>query len=77
MIPSPCTLFEEERSLILMALVLYVIKSDRWGDMQTEAPESTINIASFELSWKHLGSSRVDRKALKKGIFVVLRLIES
>ena len=77
MIPSPCTLFDDERSLIFIRLGLYVIKSDRRGEMQTEAPESTINMVSVELRRKHLGSSRVERNALNEGIFVVLRSIES
>ncbi len=75
--PFPYTLFDDERSLIFIRLDLYVIKSDRREEMQTKAPESTINMVSVELRRKHLGSSRVERNALNYGIFVVLRLMES
>ncbi len=40
-IPSPTTLFDEERSRIFIVLLPYSIKSSLCGDMQTEAPEST------------------------------------
>lgn len=42
MMPSPWTLFDDDRSLILIWLEWYVRKSDRWGEMQTDAPVSII-----------------------------------
>ncbi len=38
------TLFEDDRSLIFILLSLYVMKSDQFGEMQTDAPESIITL---------------------------------
>ncbi len=42
--PSLATLFEDDRSLICILLSLYVMKSDLFGEMQTDAPESMIHL---------------------------------
>ncbi len=50
-----------------MMLGLYVTKSKQRGEIETGAPELTINMILLELRQKHLGLSRVERLALYYG----------
>lgn len=62
MIPSPWTLFDDDRSLILIWLEWYVRKSDRWGEMQTDAPVSTIMLERIVDPKRQRGESMDEMK---------------
>jgi hypothetical protein len=51
--PSPATLFEDERSLMRIMLDVYVVKSDLFGEMQTEAPVSMMSGGCVIVAEKH------------------------
>jgi hypothetical protein len=60
MSPSPATQLEEERSLIFWVLATYVKKSDRCGEIQTDAPVSMMTFDLMIELERHNGVSIVE-----------------